>query len=107
LLSYYKSTNTDSEYSAGQRETAGGEQVAEERERERERDREDPRESQHSYGPVTVNKEMPIEVDHPYANVDMTAMRSTALTEIVEPVAVQDSIDSSSINLVLFKRIRN
>ena len=45
LLSYYKSTNTDEEYSAGQRETAGGEQVAEERQRERERDREDPRES--------------------------------------------------------------
>jgi hypothetical protein len=48
LLFYHKSTNTDAEYSAGQRETAGGEQVAEvaeERERERERDREDPRES--------------------------------------------------------------
>jgi hypothetical protein len=45
LISYYKSTNTDSEYSAGQKQTSGGEQVAEERERERERDTEDPRDS--------------------------------------------------------------
>ena len=59
--------------------------------------------SQHSFGSVTVNPEMLITVDHPYENVDMTVVRSTALTEIIEPVAVEDSIDSSSINLVLFK----
>ena len=60
--------------------------------------------SQHSYGSVTVNKEMLIAVDHPYANVDITAVRSTALTEIIEPVAVQNSIDSSSINQVLLRQ---